>query len=148
MLQKSSIKQNILVCHKDIDEIHRLCDGMLMSTVLSDITGGIAYSIISPTLYNNEDVYENKSIFIVIARSLDFWDGFRISAAYNIITELAPKGMSYLDTYITNILSIAVELLGEAYKYNGEYTQYENQEMDFYSEGELGSIPARLHFEL
>ncbi|MDJ1304733.1 MAG: hypothetical protein MRQ09_00610 [Candidatus Midichloria sp.] len=44
--------------------------------------------------------------------------------------------MSYLDTYITNILSIAVELLDEAYKYNGEYTQYENQEMDFYSEGD------------
>ncbi|MDJ1304732.1 MAG: hypothetical protein MRQ09_00605 [Candidatus Midichloria sp.] len=44
-----------LVCHKDIDEIYRLCDGMLMSTVLSGITGGIAYSITSPALYNNED---------------------------------------------------------------------------------------------
>ncbi|AEI89213.1 hypothetical protein midi_00932 [Candidatus Midichloria mitochondrii IricVA] len=62
---------------------------MLMSTVLS----GITYSITSPALYNDEDIYENKSIFVVVARSSDFWDGFRISAAYNIITKLAPKGM-------------------------------------------------------
>lgn len=72
------------VCHKDMDEMRWVCDGLLKSTVLSGITGGIVHLITLPAHYNNEDIYENKNIFVVMARSSDFWDRVRIAAAYNI----------------------------------------------------------------
>ncbi|MDJ1407529.1 MAG: hypothetical protein MRQ13_04025 [Candidatus Midichloria sp.] len=45
------------VCHKDMDEMCGVSYGLLKSTVLSGITGGIVYSIILPAHYNNEDIY-------------------------------------------------------------------------------------------